>query len=90
MTLEMIGEMIADLDDRVRLLELSQPNLSYIKEDIEELKKKLDSLIQPEWTMKQWGMIRQLQAEVRGWRQKHAETLLVVDKAKKQAKDEPF
>ena len=90
LTLEMIGEILADMESGISSLEMRQPNLSYIKEDIEELKKKLDNLVQPEWTGKQWDIVEQILSEVRGWRQKHAETLLVADKAKKALKDEPF
>lgn len=81
-----ICEAIADLDDRMRLLEMSQPNLSDIEEGIEELKGKLASLFQPEWLERQWDMVQQLQAEVRGWRQKHAEVLLVIDQFTKKVK----
>ena len=35
---------------------------------------------EPEWSLRQWDVVRQLQAEVRGWRQKHAEVLLAMDK----------
>ena len=43
---------------------------------------------QPAWTGGQWDKVQQLQSEVQGWRQKHAETLLAIDKlvkAKKKA-----
>lgn len=33
----------------------------------------------PAWDKKQWDTVQQLQAEVRGWRQKHAEALKEID-----------
>lgn len=78
-----IGEILAEFESHISYLEMSQPNLSYVNEDIEEIKKKLDNVIQPEWTKKQWDIVQQLQAEVRGWRQKHAEMMLALDKRKK-------
>jgi len=86
-TFEELGDIVAELENRVALLEYSQPNLSYIKEDIEELKKELDSLIQPAWSKKQWDKVQQLQSEVMGWRQKHSEALLAIDKLTKKANE---
>ena len=83
MTLGMIGEILADMESRISLLENSQSNLSYIKEDIDNLTKRVDNIVQPQWTGKQWDKIQQLQSEVEGWRQKHAEALLAIDKQKK-------
>jgi len=42
-----------------------------------------------EWTRRQWDVIRQLEAEVRGWRQKHAEMMLKMDRLEAR-NNEPF
>lgn len=41
-----------------------------------------ESVIQPEWTNRQWDKVQQLESEVVGWREKHATTLLEIDKLK--------
>ncbi len=48
---------------------------------------------EPEWTKKQWDALTQLRSEVAGWREKHAEALLAIDKLNKQLKSsigQPF
>ena len=40
-------------------------------------------LPQPEWEANQWDAVTQLKSEVVGWRQKHDETLLELDKLRK-------
>ena len=40
-----------------------------------------------EWSWRQWDYVRQIQAEVRGWRQKHAKMMLTVDKLIEEEKD---
>ncbi len=47
-----------------------------------------EALVQPikeesEWVGKQWDVVTQLRSEVQGWRKKHAETLLALDKLNK-------
>lgn len=43
-------------------------------------------LPKPEWTGRQWDKVQQLQSEVEGWRQKHSETMLALDKLTKKIK----
>ena len=50
-------------------------NLPYLKEERPD-----ESLPEPEWTKKQWGYVQQIKSEVVGWRQKHAELQLAIDK----------
>jgi len=51
---------------------------------IQELEQKLtsmeESLISEPWNIKQWDIVNQMKAEVVGWRPKHSELQLAVDK----------
>lgn len=50
-------------------------------------------LLEPVWTRRQYDKVQQLQSEVEGWRQKHAEMMKTLDKLtpKKDEKSvEPF
>ena len=38
---------------------------------------------EPVWLIKQWDKVQQLQSEVQGWRQKHAEMMVALDKLQK-------
>lgn len=44
-------------------------------------------LLQPEWGKRQWDVVLQVKAEVVGWREKHAEMMLKLDKL---LADKPF
>ncbi len=45
-------------------------------------------LPQPEWEVRQWDKVQQLQSEIIGWRPKHAEMMLKFDKKRKE--EQPF
>lgn len=49
--------------------------------------KLLEAHSEPKWTGRQRDILNQLRAEVTGWRKKHAELLLEVDKLKVRKKD---
>ncbi len=55
-----------------------------IDREIEKLLEIKPPIEQPEWTRKQWDAIQQLRSEVAGWREKHAESLLAIDKLAQQ------
>ncbi len=47
--------------------------------------------VQLEWSRHQWDVVQQLKDEVTGWREKHAEVLLAINKAKKkQGGESPY
>ncbi len=66
---------------------LGQP---YTQREGSERQIEANSLGQPEWSNRQWDKFQQLQSEIEGWRKKHAEVLLGLDRLKKQSKDVPF
>ncbi len=39
--------------------------------------------LEPLWSSRQWDKVQQLQSEVMGWRQKHAEMMMELDKMRK-------
>ena len=72
MEVEEILDILSEHEDRLGILE-SRPG-TYSEPPIEKMPE------EPEWTAKQRDMINQLKSEVTGWRKKHAETLLALDK----------
>ena len=46
---------------------------------------RLPDRVEP-WTNRQWDKVQQLESEVVGWREKHAEVLLEIDKQKAKVK----
>ncbi len=44
-------------------------------------------IIEPQWNNRQWDKVQQLESEVRGWRQKHAESLKDIDRLNAKAED---
>lgn len=50
---------------------------------LEDIRNKAPEL---EWNGKQWDIVQQIQSELRGWREKHAEMLLKLDKLNKKLK----
>ena len=81
---EELGEVLSEFESRLGVLELSDNGalVHSLEERIKELEKTIEALKIPEWNRKQWDTVEQLQSEVRGWRQKHAELLLALDKRK--------
>ena len=49
----------------------------------QEYPKEVLSYPEPEWNKNQWDFVLQIKAEVQGWRQKHAEMMLELDKKQK-------
>ena len=75
------GETLAELENRISILENSMPNRS-IREIVLEVLKENQPPLETKWVVKQWDTVQQLLSEVRGWRKKHALTLKEVDRLK--------
>lgn len=70
---EKLGELLSEWENRFSLIENSLPNSVSPPEPVQNVP-------EPEWSAKQRDAFLQLKSEVVGWRQKHAEMMVLLEK----------